>query len=69
LVLKGNSVAARGEAIENDADVAAGFTHYFELRPKHASTFHVKLGMDGKPDAASLSELVKSRLIVKFTLL
>jgi deazaflavin-dependent oxidoreductase (nitroreductase family) len=68
LVLKGNSVAARGEAIENDDDVAAGFTHYFELRPKHASTFHVKLGMDGKPDAASLSELVKSRLIVKFTL-
>jgi deazaflavin-dependent oxidoreductase (nitroreductase family) len=68
LVLKGSTIQAQGEAIEDDTQVASGFIHYFELRPKHASAFKVKLGMDGKPDAASLSELVKSRMIVKFTL-
>jgi hypothetical protein len=68
LVLKGNSVQARGESIEEDAQVAAGFTHYFDLRPKHAPRFGVKLDMAGKPDASSLAEAVKTRLIVKFTL-
>lgn len=68
LLLKGNEVTSQGEVIEDEALVAAGFNHLFELRPKYASAFKVKLGADGKPDAVSLSELVKSRMIVKFTL-
>lgn len=68
LLLKGKEITARGEAMEDDEAVAAGFTRLFALRPKYASTFKVKLGADGKPDAAGLSELVKQRLLVKFTL-
>jgi deazaflavin-dependent oxidoreductase (nitroreductase family) len=68
LLLKGKEVVAQGEAIENDEAVAAGFTRFFALRPKYASTFKVKLGSDGRPDPASLSELVKQRVVVKFTL-
>ncbi len=67
LLLKGREVTARGEAIENDEDVTAGFIHLLALHPSYAKTFSVKLDADGKP-IAGLDELVKSRLLVKFTL-
>lgn len=68
LLLKGIEVTARGEAVEDEAQVAAGFTHFFKLSPKYASAVKVKLGADSRPDPADLSALVKTRLIVKFTL-
>ena len=67
LLLKGKEVAARSEAIEAEAQVAAGFIHHLQLRPGNAKMLGVKLSADGKP-FAGMDELVKRRLLVKFTL-
>lgn len=67
LLLKSKETAARGEALEDDELVAAGFRHLFTLQPKYAKTFGVQLGADGAA-MAGVDELVKQRLLVKFTL-
>lgn len=68
LLLKGKEVSARGETIEDDVQVTNSFTHYLQLRPGNAKMLGVKLGTDGKP-CAGMDDLVKSRLLVKFTLI
>jgi hypothetical protein len=65
LHLAGNSLAVRGEVIENPDQVGEGLMRYFSHRPGDAKYFGVQLRADGSPSAESLSLAVRERVIIR----
>ena len=66
--LQGQDLAAEGTVVEECASVSKNLKRFFQISPKFAESFDVRLDMDGKPDAQDISKVARERVIIKVCL-
>lgn len=65
LVLRGQAVAARAEALEEETTVAAGLASFYTALPVAARCSQVRLEADGQPNPIDISALVPGKVVVR----
>jgi hypothetical protein len=66
--LQGRDLAAEGIVVEECASVSNDLERFFQIRPRYAKYFDIRLGMDGKPDEQDIFRVARACVIVKIGL-
>ncbi len=63
--IKGKTLKATTQAIEDNKTVAKGLLTYLQKRPQYAKYFQVTLNPDGQPNPEEVYQAAQKRVIVK----
>ncbi len=63
--LQGQDLAAEGMVVEEFASVSKNLKRFFQISPKFAESFDVRLDVNGKPDEQDISRAAREHVIVK----
>jgi len=68
LRLQGVDLPAAGQALESDAEVAAGLESFFKVAPQTARYYQVKLDASGKPSPQDIARVAQNRVVIRIDL-
>ncbi len=68
VTLQGTQREGWADVFQEPTDVAAGFTQYVKKFPQAAKYLHVRLDDQGNPDAADITNIASSRVVIKIKL-
>ncbi len=68
MLLRGKDVKGQGEVIEDEQAVVDSFRNFFQLAPRSARYFNIRLDPQGEPEIEDIARLSRERVMVKVLL-